>query len=158
MVVAREGTSTESIAWVPVLQEIRAAADADCPARGPFSLLYLAAQDDCGGLDADPLPDRGLAAVRVNYPYQAATLSGFFPSQPTEADPIPPNLANVIVADDGAVIETNAAPGGVFDDGAVGPYAGPYGLGRQLAFAGRAVRPFRKLISAQAIYRREVVE
>jgi len=40
----------------------------------------------------------------------------------------------------------------------VGPYAGTFGLGRQLALAGRTVRPFRKVVSAQAIYRREVVE
>jgi hypothetical protein len=46
----------------------------------------------------------------------------------------------------------------LLDDGGVGPYAGAYGLGRQLALGGRTVRPFRKLISAQAIYRREVVE
>jgi hypothetical protein len=52
----------------------------------------------------------------------------------------------------------NDAPGGPLDDGAIGPYAGQFGLGRQLALAGRTLRPFRKLISAQAIYRREVVE
>ena len=57
-----------------------------------------------------------------------------------------------------AVQQMNSAPGIVLDDGAVGPYAGPYGLGRQFALAGRTLRPFRKLISAQAIYRREVVE
>ena len=59
---------------------------------------------------------------------------------------------------DALVQQMNSAPGTLLDDGAVGPYAGPYGLGRQLALAGRTLRPFRKLISAQAIYRREVVE
>ena len=44
------------------------------------------------------------------------------------------------------------------EGGAVGTYAGPYGLGRQLALAGRVVRPFRRLVSAQAIQRREVFE
>jgi hypothetical protein len=142
-----------------VLQEIRASQDADCPSRGPFSLLYLAGQDDCGALGADPLPDRGLAAVRINYPYQAAMLSGFQPSLPTATDPLPPNMSNPILADDGSVREANSAPGGLVDDGGqVGTYAGPFGLGRQLALAGRTVRPFRKLVSAQAIYRREVVE
>ncbi len=148
----------QSITWVPVVQEIRAAQDAECPSRGPFSLIYLAASDECGALRADPLPDRGLAAVRINYPYQAATLSGFRPSPPTATDPLPPNIGNVILADDSGVQQTNEPPGSPIDDASIGPYAGPNGLGRQLAFAGKTVRPFRKLISAQAIYRREVVE
>jgi hypothetical protein len=158
LVTARGGNGAESITWVPVLEEVRAAQDAQCPQRGPFSLLYIPTSDECGALDADPLPDRGLVAVRVNYPYQAATLSGFQPATPTDTDPIPPNVANVISADDASVQENNAAPGSPLDDGSVGPYAGPFGLGRQLALAGKTVRPFRKLISAQSIYRREAVE
>jgi hypothetical protein len=131
----------------------------DCPARGPFSLLYLAAQDDCGGLAEDPIPDRGLAAVRVNYPYQAALLSGFRTSVPTAIDPLPPNISTPIFADDSSVQQLNSTPGGLLDDdGAIGPYAGPFGLGRQLALAGQTLRPFRKLITAQAIYRREVFQ
>jgi len=148
----------ESITWVSVLEEIRPTQEDDCPSRGPFSLVYLAAQDDCGGLDADPSPTRGVAAVRVNYPYQAAMLSGFR-SSPTVTDPFAPNIANPIPADDGFVQENNTPPGGLLDDGgAIGTYAGVYGLGRQLALAGRVVRPFRRLVSAQAIQRREVFE
>ena len=158
LIESRDAGGAESITWVPVLQEIRAAQDAECPSRGPFSLIYLANQDECGPLDADPLSDRGLAAVRINYPYQAAALSGFLPSAPSAIDPLPPNVANVITADDGGVQQNNIAPGGEIDDGTIGPYAGPFGLGRHFALAGRVVRPFRKLISAQAIYRREVVE
>ena len=159
LVDSRDASGVESITWVPVVQEIRAAVDADCPSRGPFSLVYLAGQDECGPLAADPLPDRGLAAVRINYPYQAATLSGFQSFPPNDIDPLPPNISNVITADDGGVQQNNAAPGAAVDDpGAVGPYAGAFGLGRQFALAGRAVRPFRKLISAQAIYRREAIE
>ena len=156
LVDSRDGG--ETITWVPVLQEIRAAQDADCPLRGPFSLVYLAAQDVCGPI-ADPVPDRGLAAVRINYPYQAAMLSGFRSTPPTDTDPIPPNVSNFIVADEGLVQQNNAPPGTPLDDsGAVGPYTGGLGLGRQLALAGQTVRPFRKLISAQAIFRREVFE
>ena len=159
LVDTRDGAGVESITWVPVLQEIRAAQDADCPARGPFSLIYLGSQDECGALDADPLADRGLAAVRINYPYQAALLSGFRSSVPTGFDPLPPNVSTPIFADDGSVMEVGTAPGSpVEDDGAVGPYAGTFGLGRQLALAGQTLRPFRKLISAQAIYRREVFQ
>ena len=158
LVESRDPGGAETIRWVPVVQEIRAAADAACPARGPFSLLYVPAADDCGPLDADPMPDRGLAAVRVNYPYQAATLSGYQSPPAGDVDSITPNVANFITADDAAVQQLNDPPGGPLDEGAVGPYAGQFGLGRQLALAGRTLRPFRKLISAQAIYRREVVE
>ncbi len=158
LVEARDPGGAETIRWVPVVQEIRAAQDAACPARGPFSLLYVPAADDCGALDSDPLADRGLAAVRINYPYQAATLSAFQSPPPSDVDPVPPNIANFITADDAAVQQLNDPPGGPLDAGEIGPYAGPYGLGRQLALAGRTLRPFRKLISAQAIYRREVVE
>jgi hypothetical protein len=158
LVESRDAIGVEAIRWVPVVEEIRAAQDADCPSRGPFSLVYLANEDTCGPLDADPLTDRGLAAVRINYPYQAATLSGYRASVPNAVDPMPPNVGSFIVADDGGVQELTPAPGGLLDDGAIGPYAGPYGLGRQFALAGRTLRPYRKLISAQAIYRREGVE
>ena len=157
LVDSRDGG--ETITWVPVVQEIRAAQDADCPSRGPFSLVYLAAQDECGPLVVDPVPDRGLAAVRINYPYQAAALSGFRSTPPTDTDPRPPNISNFIVADDAGVQQNNGAPGAPIDDsGTVGPYAGAFGLGRQFALAGQTVRPFRKLVSAQAIFRREVFQ
>ena len=68
------------------------------------------ATDDCGALDTDPMPDRGLAAVRINYPYQAATLSGY-QSAPPDVDPIPPNMANFITADDGGVQQTERSAG-----------------------------------------------
>jgi len=149
----------ESITWVPVVQEIRAAQDAGCPERGPFSLVYLPDQDACGPLAADPAPTRGLAAVRINYPYQAAMLSGYRRPVATADDPIPPNVGTPILADGAPLQETNAPPGGTLDDGtAMGPYAGPYGLGRHYALAGKTLRPFGKLISAQAIFRREVFQ
>lgn len=159
LVAARDETGAETITWVPVLEEIRAAAYRDCPARGSFSLLYQPALDDCGPLAVDPAPVRGVAAVRVNYPFQAAMLSAFRPSVPTFDDPLPPNGANPIAASDDAVLELNAAPGEpVGSASPVGPYAGRYGLGRQLALAGREVRPFRRVVSAQAIFRREVFQ
>ena len=159
LVNSRDASGVETITWVPVLQEIRATLDADCPLRGPFSFAYVANADDCGPLGTDPVPQRGLVAVRVNYPFQAAALTGFRSSPPTDVDPLPRNVANFIVADDAGVQQTNSPPGDpVEDPGAVGPYAGAFGLGRQLALAGQAVRPFRKVVSAQAIFRREVIE
>jgi len=156
LVAGRDPNGAETIAWVPVLQEIRAAQDADCPAAGPFSLVDLTDAAGCG----TPAADHGVVAVRINYPYQAAMLSAFTPALPTDTDPNPPNWANVIVADDGSVQELNAPPGDPIDlsNGGVGAYAGPFGLGRHFAFAGKTVRPFRRVISAQAIFRREVFE
>ena len=158
LVEARDGSGVETIRWVPVMEEIRASANVSCPARGPFSLVYLPAADDCGPLDDDPMPDRGLAAVRINYPFQAATLSGYR-RVTTLDDPLAPNVSSFITANDGAVQQRNVPPGApVGDDGSMGPYAGAYGLGRQFALAGQTVRPYRKLLSAQAVFRREVVE
>jgi hypothetical protein len=51
----------------------------------------------------------------------------------------------------------NLAPGGKVPGSEVGPYAGEYGLGR-LYSASKTIRPFRKLLAAQAIFRREVFE
>jgi hypothetical protein len=100
---------------------------------------------------------RGLVALRINYPYQAAMLSGFQGNPAGFADP---NLSQHIVADDGAVTELGPPPGGattLSDDGRAAPYAGSFGLGRQLAFA-QELRPFRRLISGQAMFRREVFQ
>jgi hypothetical protein len=160
LINSRDNGGVETITWVPVLEEIRATADQGCPARGAFSLLYQPNLDDCGPLPADPAPTRGLAAVRVNYPYQAAMLSGFRPAPPTVDNPLPPNLGNFVTADDGSVQELNAAPGAPLDEqsATTGAYAGRFGLGRQLALAGQTLRPFRRLVSAQAIFRREVFQ
>ncbi|MBK6941907.1 MAG: pilus assembly protein [Planctomycetes bacterium] len=96
----------------------------------------------------------GIAAVRVHVPFQAAALSGF---QANAAGPFEPNLDGAIVADD-AGVTVSSAPG----DGALAgagselpTYAGPYGLGRQYAL-GKELRPFRKLITGQSLFRREV--
>ena len=73
-------------------------------------------------------------------------------------DPLNRPIGNPILADDEAVVENNEAPGTLLPDGGVvGTYSGPYGLGRQFAFV-REVRPYRKLLSAQAIFRREVFQ
>lgn len=137
-VVARDDDGVETIEWVEVLEEIRA----DGEDQGPFSTAA-----------ASPL--RGVVALRVNYPYQAAALSGF---RTDEVDPDGANLGNPILAADGSVTELNHPVGGaslVHDSAPAGVYAGPYGLGRQQALL-KTLRPFRKLISAQAVFRREV--
>jgi len=154
LVTGRRGNQGwERIRWVPVLEEVRS--DPDNRFSGPFSVIAR------GGEGRSPVETlkRGVVALRVNYPYQAAMLSGFR----SPAGPFETNAKRVIAADDSRVIQENAPPGrfvkppviGAPGGGEeVGPYAGAFGLGRQLAFA-KSVRPFRKLISGQAVFRRE---
>ncbi|MGC4085256.1 MAG: pilus assembly protein, partial [Vicinamibacterales bacterium] len=154
-IVARGVGGVETLEWLDVVEEVRT--DRACPMRGPFSLAYDSAQDTCGALGADPVAasQRGLVAVRINYPYQAAAMTAFTPNP---GGPFEPTLGTPILADDTGVTAP-APPAGTLlnDDGRIGPYAGPYGLGRQLAF-GRTVRPYRSVVTAQAIFRREVFQ
>jgi len=99
----------------------------------------------------------GVVSLRINYPFQAAALLAWNvdaagnASLEEAADPgacagLAPGLAPQ--ATGGRVPVATGTPN-------VGPTAGPLGLGRQLAF-GRVVRPFRRVISAEAVFRREV--
>jgi hypothetical protein len=114
------------------------------------------------GQDAFPVtsPQMGLVALRVNYPYQSATMSGYAPA----ADPLAPpgpgaptnNPVIPIAANDS--IGAPAPPGVGSNVPTESPvYSGQYGLGSQAAWA-QNVRPYRKLMSLQAIYRREVFQ
>jgi len=132
-----DGLDPTTYRWAEVVEPIRAGEGR----ADPFHLLSK---------------EGGIAGVRINYPFQAATLSAF-PKQ----DKWPPDPTGFpIKADDGAVTPAGD-PGGTLlpdsDPGSAGTYAGPYGLGRQLAF-GKVVRPFRRVLTGQAIQRREVFE
>lgn len=110
--------------------------------------------------DVFPLASGGLVALRLAYPFQAASLSGF--EETTPADPFDPNLADPIVAaptEVGGVVDASGGPPAALAGAAqgVGTYSGPYGLGRQLAL-GREVRPFRRVQVVQAVFRREVFQ
>jgi len=140
LVTDRDATGSETIRWVNVVEEIENDANLD-----PFSVAS---------------PQQGIVALRINYPFQSASMSSF---QPNLAGPFEPTVGNRNVASDGGVTETNAGdrPGDfipqplIGGDNYAGTYGGQYGLGAQGAF-GQTVRPFRRVISAQAIYRREV--
>jgi hypothetical protein len=142
-VTSRGAGGVETIDWIPVVEEIDT-------------------QDASGaGANPDPFsitsPQRGIVALRFNYPVQSSAMSGF---RESGGDPLAPNGTNVIAADDGSVTvvdEDGYSPPGTAtaSDDQFGPNAGTYGLGRQAALA-EDVRPFRKLITAQAIYRREI--
>jgi Flp pilus assembly protein TadG len=134
--VVSQGTSSETIRWVPVLEEVRP--EGAQPGSGPFSLSSSG-------------PERGLVAVRINYPYQATTMISLQPGPGGSSAALVPVEAN-----DSGVTQLNS-PGGTLiggSDGA-GPYAGSYGLGKFYALS-KEVRPYRRLISAQSAFRREV--
>jgi hypothetical protein len=98
-------------------------------------------------ISPDPTdPTRPTVKAEVNYPYQAVMLSSF----PAPANPYKPE-PNVLDGDGNfAVIETDECnPESLESSERCGPYSGPDGLGRQLAF-NRTVRPFQKLITMYA--------
>lgn len=92
---------------------------------------------------------RGQVVVQVNYPFQAAAISGRYrdPSNPDpDAPPKTPQDAYIEVTDD------PLQPGQIG-----GPYSGKDGLGQQAAFT-KTVRPFRRIVSGQGVYRREIFQ
>ncbi|HUE69897.1 MAG TPA: TadE family protein [Pirellulaceae bacterium] len=143
LVVARDGEGHETIRWVRVLEPIVTQSSDNLDRIDPFRISS---------------PERGIVALRLNYPVEAATMSSF---RKNPGGPFEPNLAFPNLADDAQVqIEAGTfAPSGelLASDRQIGPYTGQYGLGRQLAFA-QEVRPFRRVISAQAIFRRDVFD
>jgi hypothetical protein len=134
--IVAEGANSETIRWVPVLEEVRPANAG--PNDGPFSL-------------ASTGPERGLVALRVNYPYQATTVIALREAPAGSTTHYQPVLAN-----DAGVTQLNT-PGGTLIGGSddAGPYAGSYALGKFYSL-NREVRPYRRLISAQSAFRREV--
>jgi hypothetical protein len=137
-VVSRGADGVETIRWVDVIEEIRFVATD--PTSGAFSMLSTG-------------PELGLVALRVNCPYQAATMSAFQPVDVTDPDP----TNEAILANDGGVTVQNSFGTAPVDSGpsSGGIYDGPYGLGKFYAL-NKEVRPFRRLISGQAVFRREV--
>jgi hypothetical protein len=146
----------EIIEWHDVLEEIQ-----DSSGNGPFSVAWT----DASG--TNPLPG-GMVALRLNYAFEAATMAGYQAQPPDSNGETVPNLSYPIVADDGGVTAVNSPNGGGTavspdlpppdEQGApayAGPYGGTYGLG-EMGLQLQTVRPFRKVISAQAIFRREV--
>lgn len=147
-VESRGPTGIETIRWLPVVEEIDTE---DSPT-------------DDDGTNPDPFRvssnARGMVALRINYPFQSASMSSF---ELNAADPVAPTVGSPNVADDGGVTQLNAAdrPGDTIGQPLVsgglvaGTYGGEFGLGAQ-AVMGQVIRPYRRVISAQAIYRREV--
>ena len=151
-----------TVQWVAPVEEIQVDHDGDISTAtiGPFSLV----QPPAGDLPSNFVP--GVVALRVNYPFQSAAMSSFGRSPAGDDEP---NIDLVISADDSAltpaalsryalVVGSNA-----YVDGQPSTHAGRYGLGRQIALPWNrdnirqyGVRPYRRVISTQAVYRREV--
>ena len=154
-IVSRDAHGVETIEWVDVLEEIRCA---PCdPLSGPFALTAPNPPPTC----LPPNSPRGLVALRMNFPFQAGMLSSY---RPSPAGPLEPNLRLRTIAADspvGVPISPGCRPpnGRLLHEPGPSPdtSSGPYGLGSQSALT-QLVRPFRKLITTQAIYRREVFQ
>lgn len=136
-VTSRGADGVETIRWVDVVEEVRLVSTD--PSSGPFSMISTG-------------PELGLVAIRINCPYQAASMTAFKPVDVTEPNPV----NEAILANDGGVTEQNFSGGTLVNTGdGSGIYAGQYGLGKFYAL-NKEVRPFRRLISGQAVFRREV--
>ena len=126
--------------------------------RGQESIVWFAVLDEVrpGAFAFDPVApgNSGLVALRISLPFQASGLSSFRPN-PDPDDTRNGNLFNEAL--DGEVAVVGQPPGVFLPDlvSGFGTYSGPFGLGRQAAL-GRALRPFRRVVTGQAIFRREV--
>jgi len=102
---------------------------------------------DNTGTSPDPfmVTEESLAALRLNYPFQSVSIVASTNNQ-------------YILADDSLVSAVNSPGGALIDPGDdSGPNAGLYGLGSQYSFV-EEVRPFRRVISTQAAFKREIFE
>jgi len=147
LIVSRSAEGHEVIEWHDVVEELRP----DPTQEGPFSLL--------APTPPNPPGLTGMVALQIHYPFQAATMSSYQPGADPELGR--PNVPNR--ADDGAVTAINSPPGGATlvgeaaADGTPATYSGAFGLGEQQALTIR-VRPYRRVITVQAVYRREVFD
>lgn len=133
-VVSRDAQGHETIEWREVVEEVR---PSDDPLEAPFSVASTGAA-----------ALKGVVALRINYPFQAATMSAYL-----ETPPAGGALNTPVEASDGSVVDTQGVA--TFDHTSDQPsMSGKYGLGKLYAL-GKEVRPYRRLISAQAISRRE---
>jgi hypothetical protein len=147
------GSSSTIVRWLPVIQEIRSA--------GPGTLTGL---DDW---DESPFhtssPEGGIAAVRVNVPFQAATSGSRSLETSDPQELFETGFQNAVLATDtlngasnlGDIVGSQSALLESHSSSTAGAYAGSFGLG-SLQILGKQVRPWRKILMAQSIFRREV--
>lgn len=135
-----------SIVWHPVVEEIYQDGN---PANAPFSMAAVLPHNE----------ERGEVALRINYPFQAATLVQYRGSS---------GVNDAVLADDHS-FSLGAFPQGMHvslaniqtTSNSIGAYSGSLGLGKLFAAnstndPAKGVRPFRRSLTAQSIFRREV--
>jgi hypothetical protein len=151
-------TGAETISeWRLVVEEVKS------NDNGPYSIV---AEDP-----ANPNFMPGMVALRINYPYQSGAMVAYMQQDGDGAFVLPAetlgrdNLVNIPVqARDGSVTENATLPPGYTlvspspnPTFGASPHRGTYGLGEAQALR-YTVRPYRKVLTAQAVYRREVFE
>ena len=143
-VLGRDATGRETIDWVNVLEEVRADNSFVAANTGSFSMS-----------PSFPGQESGLAAVRINLPFQSVMLGGFFERADGSGSSGAPIRADGVLA----VLNPEDQLGRLAIDAAdtEGVYGGEYGLG-SLNMLGGNVRPFRRLITSQSMFRREVFQ
>jgi len=129
-------------------------------ATGSYEWLDVVSSTDAPGTpDRFQLAGGGWAGLQLNYPFQSV---GLMAGRNTGTiNPATGREFVTFVEDDGAA---PAAPSGStisVSDSDTGAYAGNAGLGRFYSIPGaggapRAVRPFRRILSASAGFRREI--
>ena len=150
------------VKWVAPVEEIRVDHDNDAstPLQGPYPLLDLSET-------TLPSFQPGMVAIRINYPAQSTTMLNRIDLDDSVANPDGRRGGIIVLAGDTVIDSENdfsscyvldtptprISPG----SGQPGsnPNAGAYGLGELEALT-RVVRPYRKVMTFQAIYRREV--
>jgi hypothetical protein len=137
------GGGQSVINWLYPLEEI-----VDSQNRSPFPVNATTVS----GLS-------GVVALRINYPYQSASMTGYVPPANPASPPGPPDnpVVPILVNNNGSSSSPPGVGSAVTSDFQNGPYAGANGLGEQAAW-GTPVRPYRSVISPQSIYRREVYQ
>jgi TadE-like protein len=151
--VTYAGSSSTIVRWLPVIQEIRSA--------GPGTLTSLAAWEESPFHASSP--EGGIAAVRVNVPFQAATAGGRSLDTNDPQELFATGFQNAVIATQtvnsatnlGDIVGSQSALLQSHSSSIAGAYAGSFGLG-SLQILGDEVRPWRKILMAQAIFRREV--
>lgn len=165
-IVATNASGVQEITeWLRPIEEITAAdpVSGSRLADGPYAL-------DATAMEAGSL-DPGMVALRMNYPYQSPAMiasvrvdaggnvvpSTVVPSAATNRPVAADDSITAAALPTGYTLSTITPPVGV--NGVVegsGANRGDYGLGEVFAY-GTAVRPYRAVLSAQGIARREVL-
>jgi hypothetical protein len=148
--LATDSSGQPSIKWHAVVEEILPAEAGGQPMSSvaPFSMTSTISNHELAGL----------VCLRINYPFQAATLTAFTGN---------PGVNNPVLANDsissGDLTNLNASTQNVgTTNNSIPSYAGTFGLGALYAVVPNngdtavAVRPYRRFLVAQSIFRREV--